>query len=99
MLRIAILSNPRTSDFQLLDVDAAIPPDARARYLGRGLEFLGTIGLENGQVNVELDSEPSTAMRAAIVEEFRRLYGRALEQLESQTMGDSLEFLERLHKL
>jgi len=98
-LCIGILANPHNHDFQLIDADVAIPEDVKGRYVARGLEFLGLIGLANGEVRTVLNDEPSEAMSAAIFQEFQRLYGRAIEQLESQTMGDSLEFLEKLHRL
>jgi hypothetical protein len=97
---IGILANRHNNDVQLVDVDAVpIPPDADARYRARGLEFLGLIGITDGQPRVVLDDVPSDALHAAIIAEFTWLYGRAVEQLAQSRMGDSLEFLERLYRL
>ena len=70
---VGILANLDTNDFQLVDYLQAVP--ART-FAGRGLAFIGCIGLVNGAprvaLDVELDAENITQITQAFLAHLRK---------------------------
>jgi hypothetical protein len=89
----AILGNVRTGDYALIDLDKLpLSPDTLLDCRQRNYEFLGVVALHHsGRPAFALDHEFDSEAVAA-------LYRRFLDMLES-TVGDSLEWLSRLHGL
>jgi hypothetical protein len=73
---VAILANLDTHDTQFVDLQA-VPTDAARTFAGRGLDFVGVVGLVKGQprvaLAVELDAESITAITQAFIHHVRKL--------------------------
>ena len=66
---VVILANLGTRDFQLVDVQPVAEDTART-FAGRGLSFLGCIGLVKGQPRVAVDEELDAESIAHLTQAF-----------------------------
>jgi hypothetical protein len=96
-LSVAILGNPQTRDFALINPDDALSEDVRRDYTRRGFEFLGVFALVEGRGRVALENALDTAMCDAIS---RAFLGRVEDELNRRVMaqgGGSIEWVRRLY--
>jgi hypothetical protein len=89
----AILFNPATADFELVDI-VQIPDETATAYGARGLQFAGCLGVVAGQARVAL----ATPIEGEAVQ---RIVARFIERVEDQLnkqmpQAESVDWLQRL---
>lgn len=97
----AIVGNVRTGDYELVDIDKLpLSEEATQNFMKRGFERLGVIALhEDGpRVAVEYDGFDVETIRTLSVRFLKQLE-RELNARVAKRVGDSLEWVNRLHKL
>jgi hypothetical protein len=88
-LSVAILGNPETSDFELLDVSRLpLSEDQRSRISERGMCFVGVMGIVRGFPRVALDTPLDEPTTTALAQAFiRHIEVTAARELETQFLG------------
>jgi hypothetical protein len=98
-IAVVILGNPETSDFELIDLDFDRLPNERVCALQeRGMEFCGVLGLVKGRPRVALALPLGAEIIATLSAAFVQRLEDAINGIKPD-MGDSAEWLERLHSL
>lgn len=96
-IAVAVLGNPRTGEFSLIDLDHDMPMSEAARESARqrGFEFCGVVGVKNGIADAMCDPVAGAlGILCAAVMPFVRRYAAKLGP-----KSDGADWLERLHAL
>lgn len=95
---VVILGNVAKRDYEVIDLETAtLGPDHRANYAERGLGFIGTFALIDGQFRSAYAVQLEADVIVALAEDYARFVLRKLTNPSSN--GDGAEWLSRLWEL
>lgn len=101
---VSILGNVHSGEFELIDADKLpLSEESVQNFRQRNFVFLGVIGLhEDGPrmaLECELSGETIRSLSVRFLKQLEReLNARVTEQI-AKSLGDSLEWLNQLHRL
>jgi hypothetical protein len=101
-LPVVIFGNTSSGDFELVDLDATPDklPEVKAAIEARGLEFLGTVAILDGQPRSALADPLDTPTIEALAEAYNRhVDARLKDRIRETVPGDAITFLENLWSL
>lgn len=99
---VAIAGNVNTADYLLIELGAGKIPLAEETlkdFTQRGLTFLGVIALHEGRSVSAFDHDFDPETVSALSRKFLQLNEHGLNARLANQVGDSLEWLKRLHTL
>jgi hypothetical protein len=100
---VAVMGNPQTSDFELVDLDDAekiAQVKADGAFVSRGLRFIGAFAILDGLPRAAFAEFLDDATIDTLAWSYAQHYKSRLEETgQTQTPGDSLQHLEALWSL
>lgn len=100
----AILGNPKTGDFELIEVsDAKLPEERFSEFSARGLYCIGVFGVGQGGTRAALDEPLEEAVVSNLCAKFLRMYlSKRMEDIVSaapQLKDAGAAWLQRMFEL
>ena len=96
---VAIIGNPASSRFALLDLDSPCSEETRQELADTGCYFLGAIGIVEGLPKVALSEPLEPSATSAISQAFLQLVERRLNANLIERLAGDVQWLENLYRL